>query len=151
LQHREQHRLHERHNARRFARGGGFPARANIAGVGEARSHRRLSDAPLLVAYTIGDEFAAAHTQTYDVGLGGLAMLGDTELASGTELRLELELRGDPRPPLHLTGEVRWSRYDAALSKYRIGIEFTNRTQEQESQLMGYIDMMYKLRDLGVL
>jgi c-di-GMP-binding flagellar brake protein YcgR len=119
--------------------------------VGEARSHRRLSDAPLLVAYTIGDEFAAAHTQTYDVGLGGLAMLGDTELASGTELRLELELRGDPRPPLHLTGEVRWSRYDAALSKYRIGIEFTNRTQEQESQLMGYIDMMYKLRDLGVL
>ena len=38
-------------------------------------------DAPLLVAYTIGDEFAAAHTQTYDVGLGGLAMLGDTPIA----------------------------------------------------------------------
>jgi len=118
--------------------------------VGEARSHRRLSDAPLLVAYTIGDEFAAARTQTYDIGLGGLAMLSDTELPQGIALSLELELRGDPRPPLQLTGEVRWCRHDAALAKYRIGIEFTDRTQEQENQLVGYIDTMYKLRDLGV-
>ncbi|MEA2718561.1 MAG: hypothetical protein QOJ39_425 [Candidatus Eremiobacteraeota bacterium] len=119
--------------------------------MSEARSHRRLSDAPLLVAYTIGDEFAAARTETYDVGLGGLAMLADTELPSGIELRLDLELRGDPRPPLHLTGEVRWCRHDAILNRYRIGIEFTNRSPAQETQLMAYIDMMYKVRDLGVL
>ena len=105
----------------------------------------------MLVAYTIGDEFAAARTQTYDVGLGGLAMLTDAELPSGIALRLELELRGDPRPRLHLTGEVRWCRYDNALEKYRTGVEFTNRTPDQETQLVGYIDMMYKLRDLGVL
>ena len=105
----------------------------------------------MLVAYTIGDEFAAARTETYDVGLGGLAMLTDAELPSGIPLQLDLELRGDPRPPLHLTGEVRWCRYDAALTKYRIGVEFTNRSPEQETQLIGYIDMMYKLRDLGVL
>jgi c-di-GMP-binding flagellar brake protein YcgR len=116
--------------------------------VGDARSYRRLSDAPLLVAYTIGDEFAAARTETYDVGLGGLAMLADTELPSGQALALELELRGDPRPVLHLTGEVRWCRYDAVLGKYRTGVEFTNRTADQESQLLGYIDTMYKLRDL---
>jgi c-di-GMP-binding flagellar brake protein YcgR len=119
--------------------------------VGESRSHRRLTDAPLLVAYTIGDEFAAARTQTYDVGLGGLAMLSETDLAPGTELKLELELRGDPRAPLKLTGEVRWSRHDAALEKYRTGVEFTNRTPELESQLVTYIDTIYKLRDLGVL
>jgi hypothetical protein len=105
----------------------------------------------MLVAYTIGDEFAAAHTETYDVGLGGLAMLAEAELPDGQPLQLELELRGDPRPPLHLTGEVRWSRYDAVLGKFRTGVEFTDRTPDQESQLLGYIDMMYKLRDLGVL
>jgi len=105
----------------------------------------------MLVAYTIGDEFAAAHTETYDIGLGGLAMFSDTELPSGQALRLELELRGDPRPALHLTGEVRWSRFDAALGKHRTGIEFTNRTPDQEAQLHTYIDTMYKLRDLGVL
>jgi hypothetical protein len=119
--------------------------------VSEARSHRRLSDAPLLVAYTIGDEFAAARTETYDVGLVGLAMFAESELPSGQALKLELELRGDPRPPLQLTGEVRWCRYDAALGKYRTGIEFTGRTPEQENQLRGYIDTMYTLRDMGVI
>jgi c-di-GMP-binding flagellar brake protein YcgR len=119
--------------------------------VSESRSHRRLADAPLLVAYTIGDEFAAARTETYDIGLGGLAMFSEMELASGQQLRLELELRGDPRPPLQLTGEVRWSRFDAVLGKFRTGVEFTDRSPEQETQLRGYIDTMYQLRDLGVL
>ena len=119
--------------------------------MSDARSHRRLADAPLLVAYTIGGEFASARTETYDVGLGGLAMLCDTELPSGQSLRLELELRGDPRPPLELTGEVRWCRFDDAIGKFRTGIEFTDRSPDQTSQLLGYIDMMYKLRDLGVI
>lgn len=105
----------------------------------------------MLVAYTIGEEFADARTETYDIGLGGLAMLSESELPAGQALKLELELRGEPRPPLHLTGEVRWCRYDPALGKYRTGIEFTDRTPDQESQLMTYIDTMYKLRDLGVL
>ena len=46
---------------------------------------------------------------------------------------------------------MRWSRYDAALGKYRTGIEFTDRTPEQETQLHGYIETMYQLRDLGVI
>lgn len=119
--------------------------------VSEARSHRRLSDAPMLVAYTIGEEFEEARTETYDIGLGGLAMLSESELPAGQALKLELELRGDPRPPLKLTGEVRWCRYDPALGKHRTGIEFTERTAEQEAQLHTYIDTMYTLRDLGVL
>ena len=119
--------------------------------MSEARSHRRLSDAPLLVAYTIGDEFAAARTETYDVGLGGLAMFAEAELSCGQPLKLELELRGEPRPPLQLTGEVRWSRYDAVLGKYRTGVEFTDRTTDQEKQLRVYIETMYTLRDMGVL
>lgn len=105
----------------------------------------------MLVTYTIGDEFAAAHTETYDVGLGGLAMLCTTELPAAQALKLQLELRGDPRPALQLTGEVRWSRFDPALARYRTGVEFTNRTPDQEAQLIAYIEMMYKLRDLGVL
>ena len=105
----------------------------------------------MLVTYTIGDEFAAAHTETYDLGLGGLAMFSAAELAAGQPLRLELELRGDPRPPLHLTGEVRWCAFDALLGTFRTGVEFTDRTTEQETQLLAYIDTMHKLRDLGVL
>jgi c-di-GMP-binding flagellar brake protein YcgR len=119
--------------------------------VSDARSHRRLWDAPLLVAYTIGDDFAAARTETYDIGLGGLAMFTQTELRPGQQLRLELELRGDPRPPLAMTGEVRWSQPDAILGKFRTGVEFTDRTPDQEHQLHAYIETMYKLRDLGVL
>jgi c-di-GMP-binding flagellar brake protein YcgR len=119
--------------------------------VSDARSHRRLSDAPLLVAYTIGDEFEEARTETYDVGLGGLAMLSETELPAGQALRLELELRGDPRPPLQLTAEVRWCRFDSALGKYRTGVEFTARSAAQDAQLLTYIDTMHTLRDLGVL
>jgi c-di-GMP-binding flagellar brake protein YcgR len=105
----------------------------------------------MLVAYTISDDFAAAHTETYDVGLGGLAMFTDAELPSGQHLQLQLELRGDPREPLRLTGEVRWCRFDAVLGKYRTGVEFTDRTPDHETQIRGYIDTMYKLRDLGVL
>jgi c-di-GMP-binding flagellar brake protein YcgR len=104
----------------------------------------------MLVAYSIGAEFAPARTEAYDLGLGGMAMLSTTELAQGSPLGLELELRGDPRPPLRLTGEVRWCRHDPLLDKYRIGIEFTDRSPEHEKLLLGYIDTMYKLRDLGM-
>lgn len=102
----------------------------------------------MLVSYTIGDDFPPAHTETYDVGLGGLALLAASALPDGQALRLELELRGDPRPPLKLSGAVRWSRYDPALEMYRTGVEFTDRTAEQESQLLAYIETMYALRDL---
>src|SRR5947209_8971801 len=80
--------------------GEAFPLARKAARVSDARSYRRLSDTPLLVAYTIGDDFPAAHTETYDLGLGGLAMLADAELPAGQALRLQLELRGDPRPAL---------------------------------------------------
>jgi c-di-GMP-binding flagellar brake protein YcgR len=105
----------------------------------------------MLVAYSIGDEFAPAHTEAYDLGSGGMAMLSSGSLPPGAQLRITLELRGDSRPPLAISGEVRWCLHDPALAKYRIGIEFTDRTPEQEQQLLGYIDTMYKLRDLGVL
>ena len=105
----------------------------------------------MLVAYSIGAEYEPARTETYDIGLGGLAMLSDAELAPGTPLTLDVELRGDPRPPLRLTGEVRWCRYDPLLEKYRTGVEFTGRSEEQDALLRGYVDTMYKLRDLGIL
>lgn len=120
-------------------------------GVNESRSHRRLLDAPLLVSYTIGDDFAPARTETYDLGLGGLAMLSAVELSAGQPLTLELELRGDSREPLRLTGEVRWCRFDPLIEKFRTGVEFTGRGPELEQKLLHYIDTMYKLRDLGVL
>ena len=105
----------------------------------------------MLVAYTIGDEFEPARTETYDLGLGGLAMFTSTPIAPGTALRLEVELRGDPRPPLRMNGEVRWSHLDPVLGTYRTGVEFVDRSADQEQALLGYIDTMYKLRDLGVL
>lgn len=105
----------------------------------------------MLVSYSIGDDFSPARTETYDLGLGGLAMLSEVALPVGAAISLELELRGDPRPPLRLNGEVRWCREDALAEKFRIGVEFTARDESQDGQLLGYIDTMYKLRDLGVL
>ncbi len=105
----------------------------------------------MLVAYSIGPEFPPARTETYDLGLGGLAMYTSTEIAPGTFLALDVELRGDPRPPLRVNGEVRWSQFDPVLQKFRTGVEFTERSPEQDRALLGYIDTMYKMRDLGVL
>ena len=105
----------------------------------------------MLVAYTIGDEFEPARTETYDLGLGGLAMFTPIEIAVGTELQLEIELRGDPNPPLRVRGAVRWSHLDPLLTSYRTGVEFLERSPEHEATLLRYIDTMYKLRDLGVL
>jgi c-di-GMP-binding flagellar brake protein YcgR len=141
--------LHERHVRVGSHAGEAFPLAVKAARVSDARAHRRL-DAVMLVAYSIGEEFAPARSEAYDLGQGGLAMLSTGELAPGSQLTLELELRGEPRPPLHLTGEVRWCRHDPLLGKYRVGVEFTNRTPEQGRQLLGYIDTMYKLRDLGI-
>lgn len=105
----------------------------------------------MLVAYTIGDEFEPARTETYDLGLGGLAIFTSVEIAPGTALQLEIELRGDPQPPLKMRGAVRWSQHDPLLETYRTGVEFVERSPEQEATLLRYIDTMYKLRDLGVL
>ena len=41
---------------------------------------------PLLVAYSIGNEYEPERTEAYDLGLGGLAMLAITELPSGISL-----------------------------------------------------------------
>ena len=105
----------------------------------------------MLVAYRFAPDIEPARTETYDLGLGGLAMYTAAEIAPGTTLELELELRGDPSPPLRLVGEVRWSRFDAILEKYRTGVEFVERSPEQDATLVRYIDTMYKLRDLGVI
>ena len=128
-----------------------FPRAMKRDCVSDARSHRRLGETPMLVSYTIGDDFAPAHTETYDIGLGGLALLSSIALPLGTELSLQLELKGQDRPPLILKGEVRWCREDTLAGRYRIGVEFTTRDAEQDAQLVGYIDTVYKLRDLGVL
>lgn len=118
----------------------------------EHRSYVRL-DGPLLASYTIGtgDEFAWAHTQTYDIGPGGCAMLTNVELPVGQTVHIDLELKGDDRPKLRLTGTVRWSRHDEFVGQYRTGIEFIDRSPEQEQALLRYIDTIYRLRDLGVL
>lgn len=116
----------------------------------DARVHRRVGDA-LLVSYTISEDIKPEFTETYDIGIGGLAMLTNASLPLNGAVIVELELRGDDRPKLRINGNIRWSTYDELLGKYRTGIEFTKRDEEHDRELLRYIDTIHHLRDLGVL
>jgi c-di-GMP-binding flagellar brake protein YcgR len=116
----------------------------------DGRAFARVGDA-LLVAYTIADDIPPEFTETYDIGIGGLAMLTNADLGAGTRVEIALELRGDAQPKLRLTGAVRWSLHDTLLGKWRTGIEFLERTEEQQRGLLRYIDTIHQLRDLGVI
>jgi c-di-GMP-binding flagellar brake protein YcgR len=110
----------------------------------------RVGDS-LLVSYTISEDIRPEYTEAYDIGSGGLAMLTIAELPLHHDVTIELELRGDARPKLRLTGQVRWSHHDVLLGKFRTGIAFLEQTKETERELLRYIDTIHRLRDLGFL
>ena len=60
-----------------------------------AQISARVGDT-LLVSYSIGDEFAPEFTETYDIALGGMAMLTNAELNREDPINVQIELRSDP-------------------------------------------------------
>ncbi|MBV8149671.1 MAG: PilZ domain-containing protein [Candidatus Eremiobacteraeota bacterium] len=120
---------------------------------GTARDDRRFERVrdTLLVSYSIGEEFAPEFTETYDIALGGLAMLTNAELARDASISITLELRDDTHPILQLHGITRWSRYDPMLQRYRTGIAFLDLDEETRLHLQRYIDTLHLLRDMGVI
>lgn len=136
------------------------PGRANAVGV-EPQEHttedgpvqrnfQRVGDS-LLVSYSISDDFAPEFTETYDIALGGLAMLTNAELVKDSPVAVQLELRGDRQPVLRLRGVVRWSRYDPMMQRYRTGVAFLEVDEETRMHLQRYIDTLHLLRDMGML
>ena len=123
-----------------------FPSQADSG----LREHQRVGDA-LLVSYSISEDIRPEFTETYDIAIGGLAMLTNAALPLNQDITIELELRGDVRPKLRIGGSVRWSTFDELLGKFRTGVEFIRRDEEQERELVHYIDTIHRLRDLGVL
>ena len=117
---------------------------------GHHRQFERVGDT-LLVSYSISDEFAPEFTETYDVALGGLAMITNAELHKDAPITVQLELRGDERPLLRVSGVVRWSRFDPLLQRYRTGIAFTEVDDATQRDLVRYIDTLRLLRDMGVI
>jgi c-di-GMP-binding flagellar brake protein YcgR len=122
----------------------------SLVAEAHARIFPRVGDS-LLVSYTISEDIRPEYTEAYDIGSGGLAMLTIAELPLHHDVTIELELRGDARPKLRLTGQVRWSHHDVLLGKYRTGIAFLEQTEETERELLRYIDTIHRLRDLGFL
>jgi len=116
--------------------------------VHEARANERSRE-KLMVSYTISAELPPEYTETYDIAVGGLAMLTNAALAPNSELLIELELRDDTGPKLSLRGAVRWSTYDVLLEKYRTGVSFIDRSPAFEIELLRYIDTLQFLRDLS--
>lgn len=117
---------------------------------GHHRQFERVGDT-LLVSYSISDEFAPEFTETYDIALGGLAMITNAELKTDAPITIQLELRGDQRPLLRVNGMVRWSRFDPLLQRYRTGIAFAEVDEATERDLVRYIDTLRLLRDMGVI
>jgi c-di-GMP-binding flagellar brake protein YcgR len=116
----------------------------------EDRRFQRVGDT-LLVSYSISDDFAPEFTETYDIALGGMAMLTNAELAREKPISVQLELRGDSQPILRLHGVVRWSRYDPLLQRHRTGVAFLDVDDEMRAHLQRYIDTLHLLRDMGML
>lgn len=116
----------------------------------EERKFLRVGDT-LLVSYSIGDEFAPEFTETYDIALGGLAMLTNAELQQNEPIFVQLELRGDAQPLLRLRGIVRWSRYDSLLQRHRTGVAFLDVDDAIRAHLQRYIDTLHLLRDMGIV
>ena len=116
----------------------------------EDRRFERVGDT-LLVSYSISDDFAPEFTETYDIALGGMAMLTNAELSREAPIRVQLELRGDSQPVLNLHGVIRWSRYDPLMQRYRTGVAFLEVDDELRAHLQRYIDTLHLLRDMGML
>ncbi|MDQ2681125.1 MAG: PilZ domain-containing protein [Candidatus Eremiobacteraeota bacterium] len=117
---------------------------------GHSRAFERVGDT-LLVSYSISEDFAPEFTETYDIAVGGMAILSNAELPSGLPIVVQLELRGDVNPMLRLDAMVRWSRFDALMHRYRTGVAFVDLTDEAKANLLRYIDTLNLLRDMGVL
>ena len=116
----------------------------------EERRFQRVGDT-LLVSYSIGDDFAPEFTETYDIALGGMAMLTNAELQKDEPINVQVELRGDAQPVLRIRGIVRWSRYDPLLQRYRTGVAFLEVDDETKKHLQRYIDTLHLLRDMGMI
>ena len=117
---------------------------------GHHREFERVGDT-LLVSYSISDEFAPEFTETYDIALGGMAMITNAELQKDAPITVQLELRGDTRPMIRLKGMVRWSRFDPLLQRYRTGVAFVEVDESTQLDLTRYIDTLRLLRDMGVI
>jgi c-di-GMP-binding flagellar brake protein YcgR len=116
----------------------------------DERKFPRVGDT-LLVSFSIGDDFSPEFTETYDIALGGMAMLTTAELHRDDPINVQIELRGDDEPVLRVRGVVRWSRYDPMLRRYRTGMAFLDIDDETRAHLQRYIDTLHLLRDMGML
>lgn len=117
---------------------------------GHHRAFERVGDT-LLVSYSISEEFAPEFTETYDIALGGLAMITNAELQKDAPITVQIELRSDARPVIRVSGMVRWSRFDPLLARYRTGVAFVDVDEETRKDLVRYIDTLKLLRDMGVI
>src|SRR5579872_2623725 len=113
------------------------------------RLSNRLGET-LLVSYWVHDNAPPEITETYDIAPGDIALLTHAQLKRGTRVKMQLELRGDSHPPLQISGTVRWSRNDPAVSRYRTGVEFDPLDPESAGHLTKYIDIIKHIRDLGI-
>jgi c-di-GMP-binding flagellar brake protein YcgR len=117
---------------------------------GHHRDFERVGDT-LLVSYSVSDDVAPEFTETYDIALGGMAMITNAELHKDAPIVVQLELRGDTRPMIRVKGNVRWSRFDPMLQRYRTGVSFVDMDDDTKKDLTRYIDTLRLLRDMGVL
>ena len=117
----------------------------------QERKFARVGDS-LLVSYSIGDDFAPEFTETYDIALGGMAMLTNAEMHQEEPINVQLELRGDAQPVLRTARRRSAGRATIrCMQRYRTGIAFLEVDDNTRMHLQRYIDTLHLLRDMGML
>jgi len=99
---------------------------------GKARPGRRVR---LRYRRRGGDHWTPAETR--NIGVGGAFILG-AQLASGTEIEVEIDLTGRTTP-LPLRAEVRWSARGDGPDPLGVGVQFMDVDIDVLLELNGYL------------
>jgi c-di-GMP-binding flagellar brake protein YcgR len=115
--------------------------------VAERRAHIRASKS-ILITYSIlvsAPEIDNAITRkekrtakSFNLSIGGIGFIADENLSPEQVIKITFELQGKEQP-IKTYAEVRWSKQDNKINKYKTGIEFMVIKEEDKNLIQALI------------
>lgn len=78
------------------------------------------------------------NSQTIDIGKGGVGVISPKFIPVGTNLVMEIAM-SPKSEPLLAVGSVRWVQRLSGQERYRLGMAFTDISQDSENRLSEYL------------